>query len=211
MMYSGNLIQTTRCNAPVRVIAAAYGRLLAEAPVSADGHWRLKTDKHADAIIAQQHRSAVSAVYLTPQPQIRIKLPEMVTLEFKTDVAPYNLPGWLDPAALEGFPDNMIGLLFARSGGLIDLHVCEFELTPDQKRVKVPVQRGRYRLSAGTVAIRPGFGDRPLQLAGVTDMNADKLIKRENGVFKLNIVESARFRLHFSEAVLDGDRFTLSI
>jgi hypothetical protein len=210
MIYAGDLTYTTPCRASTRIIAVAGGRILAQAPVSADGRWRVKTDVKADAIIGQQRHTAVAAAALTPQAPMHLTLPELVAFEFETERAATRLPAWLDPIALAGLPSDLNWSFFAQTGGLVDLHVCEFHFTPYKRRVTIPVQRGRYRLSAGTLALRPGSGEPPIQLSGVTLMTSNTHIKSQNGQVVLNVDDACSYRLHFAEAEFSSHTVTLS-
>jgi len=97
---------------------------------------------------------------------------------------------------LIGFPQDLIWSLFAQPDQVVELHVAEIELPPAGTRATIRVQRGRFRLSGGTIALRPGGAD-PVQLASVTDVATGSQIKSESGQVIIDVHGPSRYRLAF--------------
>ena len=108
---------------------------------------------------------------------------------------------WVDPIDLAGFPQDLIWSLFAQPDKIVDLHVAELTLAPGGKPVTILLQPGRFRLSGGTIALRPGFGSAPLKLTGVTEVATGARIEGHNGQFIIDIHGPARYRLNFGKAL----------
>jgi hypothetical protein len=198
MTYSGILTHAAECaTAQKRVVALADRRLVAAVPVGADGRWRLDTDAQLDWIIVQCRQKAVAATAAEPADAAQLHLPELVELELEQSDAEKNMTVWVDPVDLIGFPYDLIWSLFAEPDQVVELHVAELTLPPRGKSVSIPVQRGRFRLSGGTVSLRPSFGADPVQLAGVTDVSTGIRIETKAGQAIIEIHGPARYRLDF--------------
>jgi hypothetical protein len=63
--------------------------------------------------------------------------------------------------------------------------------------VTIPVQRGLFRLSGGTVSLRPSFGANPVQLAGVTHVATGVRIESQAGQAIIDVQGPAWYRLDF--------------
>lgn len=215
MIHQGMLTYKTPCSAAARVAAVSGHRVLAETAPGPDGRWTLETVTEADRIIAQLRQTAVAAVAEDPGAAARIELPELVDLALDLDTGQAGLAGgvkvWLDPVELEGFPRNFIGTLFARPGGITAIHLGECTLFPGSGPAVVPVQRGRYRLSGGTVSLRPGFGADALQLAGVTAKGSEKRMTAQDGVVIIDVTAPGSYRLVFERAVMSGNTIRLPV
>jgi hypothetical protein len=198
MTYSGILTHAAECaTAQQRVVALADRRLLAAVPVGADGRWRLETDAQSDWIVAQCRQKAVAAAAAAPADAAQLHLPELVELDLEQDGAEKTMTVWVDPVDLIGFPHDLIWSLFAQPDQVVDLHVAELELPPRGKRVTIPVQRGLFRLSGGTVSLRPSFGANPVQLAGVTHVATGVRIESQAGQAIIDVQGPAWYRLDF--------------
>lgn len=215
MIYQGTLTYKTPCSAAARVAAISGHRVLAETAPGPDGRWTIETEAEADRIIAQCLQTAVAAVDGHPGAPAHLELPEMVDLALDLDTGQAGFAGgvtvWLDPMDLEGFPRNLIGVLFARPGGITALHLGESILFPGSAPAVVSAQRGRYRLSGGTVSLRPGFGAGALQLAGVTEVASGRRIAAQDGVVIIDVTAPGRYRLWFESAVMSSDTIRLSV
>src|SRR3989442_2986905 len=196
MTNSGIVTHTTVCTAPTRVVALTDHRVLAEVPVGADGRWRLETDAQPIWIVAQCRETAVAAAAAKPAVAAHLELPELVELELEQESTETTLTVWVDPVELIGFPHDLIWSLFAQPDQVVELHVAELELSRG-KRVTIPVQRGRFRLSGGTVALRPSFGADPVQLASVTNVVTRTRIESQAGQAIVDVQGPARYRLDF--------------
>jgi hypothetical protein len=210
MRYGGTVSNITPRTSEQRVIAVADHLVLAAAPVDANGHWTLETDAHATWIIAQSRQLAVAAVAAEPTANMHLKLPELVDIDLEQGGTESGVTLWIDPIELAGFPDHLIWSLFAQPDRVVDLHVAELNLPPGEC-VTIPVQRGRYRLSGGTIAIRPGFGPDALQLKSVTDVATGKLTDGDNGLVVLDIRIPARYLLHFHQVSSTNGAMTIEL
>lgn len=213
MIYQGTLTYKTPCSAAARVAAVSGHRVLAETAPGPDGRWRLESVAEADRIIAQLGQTAVAAVAGDPGAATRLEMPELVDLSLDTGQA--GLTGgvtvWIDPVDLEGFPRNLIGALFAQPGGITAIHLSECTLFLGSGPVVVPVQHGRYRLSGGTVSLRPGFDAEALQLAGVMAVGSERRMAAQDGVVIIDVTAPGSYRLLFESAVMSGNTIRLPV
>jgi hypothetical protein len=197
MRYSGILSHAAQSvAAPARVVAVVDRRLLAAMPVGPDGRWTLDPVAQPQWIVAQCRRLAVAAVAAPPD-AAHLRFPDLVELELEQDGAEKVLTVWVDPVELVGFPHDLIWSLFAEPDDVVELHVAELQLPPRGKRVTIPVQRGRFRLSGGTVALSPRAGLGAVQLAGVTHIDTGIRIPSQAGQAIIDIHGPARYRLDF--------------
>ena len=180
-----------------RVVAIANHRLLAAIMTGANGRWSLDTEVAPEWIVAQRRQTAVAAAAAAPADAAQLHLPELVELELEQAGAVPHMTVWVDPVELAGLPHELIWSLFAEPDQVVALHVAELVLPPRGKSMTIPVQRGRFRLSGGTISLRPSIGADPWRLAGVTNLDTGIRIEGQAGLVIIDIQGPARYRLDF--------------
>jgi hypothetical protein len=164
--------------------------------VRAGGLWSLETEARPDWIVAQCGEKAVGAAVIAPDEAARLELPELVKLDLEQG-SEETVTAWVDPIELIGFPSDLVWSLFVQADSVVKLHVAELALPPRGRRATVFVQRGRYRLSGGTVSLRPSIGAHPMQLVSVTDVTSGVRIVSREGVAILDVQGPSRYGLDF--------------
>ena len=135
------------------VLAVRGQQVVSEAPVGDDGRWTLELDDGADRLVVRFAGSRIGAVAARPADPRPVAPPASARVRLKLAGA---LPGallWVDPESLDGFPDELLWTLRAHPGGLVNLHIGEWPA--DTPTLELDLQRGRYRLAGGLIAVRP--------------------------------------------------------
>ena len=211
MVYEGQLNESQQCTSGAEIIAVANHQILATTKVNTNGQWTLKTDNQANWIIAQCRQSAIAAVAASPSRSLQLTLPKLELLEFEAVGLEDSVGAWLDPVELDGISHELIESFFIRPNGLLDLHVTEFQFTTAGKTVSVPVQRGTYRISGGTINLHPSTTLHAIQLTGVTDLISGNYFSSDNGQVIITVNAPAKFRLHFEKIVNPSESLTIKL
>lgn len=199
MLYYGAVSNVDLCPTPPEILAIAENRLLGMSTTDAHGNWSLDIDGQADWIITRCRQTALAATAARPENTSHLTLPDTVALQLEVDNATEQTnTAWIDPIALEGFPEELLWSLYSKAEGTIDLHVTEFHLPVNGQPVTVSVQRGQFKLSGGTIALHPSPRDPALELSGVTHIKSGQYIAAQEGQVLLTIEDSAHYRLHFA-------------
>jgi hypothetical protein len=178
-----------------RVVGVRGPDLIAEAVVGPDGRWELPTDEPLDRLVFQLKERRLAAVAVAADGMGAVSPPQLATLRLTLRGAAPGAVLWLDPEALEGFPDELMPVLHRHADGTVDLHVGEW--TAHEPLLTLAAQPGRYRLSGGLVALHPtsrgqsvvalrASGDDPAQLADSA------------GAVHLDVTEDASYEVEFA-------------
>jgi hypothetical protein len=163
----------------------------------ASGNWHLPADSTVANLVGICTEDGIAAVSASA-PGTTLVLPERLTCEFDFEsAAPYSQI-WLDPLELDQFPHTLMPALHAGPGGSILLHVASFEATG---ALVLALQRGRYRLSGGRIAIHPAVetGSEGLTIGEASDVARGPLA-RHDGDWLLIVDRKARYRIRFEVA-----------
>jgi hypothetical protein len=178
------------------VLAVRGQQVVSGAPVGDDGRWMLELDDGADRLVVRFTGSRIGAVTVRPSEPRPVAPPASARVLLTLVGA---LPGamlWVDPEALDGFPDELLWTLRAHPGDLVDLHVGEW--TADTPTLELDLQRGRYRLAGGLIALRPW--ETRQALAEVVDPAGRVLVAEGSAGVVLSVEGDADYTVRFGGA-----------
>jgi hypothetical protein len=168
---------------PIRVAALdAAGAVLAEAWADEGGRWHLSPAGPAEWVLAQLTGTGIAAALAPVAAAAGLRLPELLATRVEIEAPPPNTRIWLDPVALDGFPDGFLPALRSHAGGVADLHLAHFEAGAAE--ISVLLQPGRYRLGGGVFALRPWEVGHAL--AEVVDLRTMRALPRDGDAVLLD-------------------------
>jgi len=165
-----------------RVFAVAEGKVLAEIRTDGEHNYRLELDQAPEAIGVQLDDVGMAALIAAPS-ATDLLVPARVRVSIRVDNSAPNAMFWLDPLALRAFPQEHLWALRKNADGTIRLHVGEWPATARQ--FSIELQPGKYRLTAGLIAIHPG--QPALELVRVTDVRSNQDLPLRAGSVELEI------------------------
>lgn len=183
-----------------RVVAVGAGKkILDEADVDADGRWSLEVADQVEWIVAQTTGSRLTEVAARPEETMELFFPEPVPVELLVEGSDGPAALWIDPMRIEEFPDELLWVLHAHPGNIVDLHQLELELAAPATRLEI--QRGRYRLSGGRFSISDEIINTNLKLARALEQTTGTICEGNDGAIEVDILQSSHFLLTFAPLV----------
>jgi hypothetical protein len=178
-----------------RVVGVRGPDPIAEAVVGQDGRWELPTDQPLERLVFQLKEGRLAAIAVAADAAGAVRPPQLATLRLTLRGAAPGAVVWLDPEALDGFPDELMPVLRRHADRTVDLHVGAW--TAHEPVLTLAAQPGRYRLSGGLIALHPtsrgqsvvalrAAGDGPAQLADST------------GAVHFDVTEDASYEVEFA-------------
>jgi hypothetical protein len=153
MKITGTLYNRVGHDELDRVVALGEGRtVLAEFPVAPDHRWTFEFEGQRSAVVGQLKGRRIAAAFAHTEAADEISIPDLVQIDFQFEPPSANAALWIDPVALDGFPDAFLWALRSHADGSVDLHVGEFTAS---KPLTLWLQRGKYRISGGCFSLRP--------------------------------------------------------
>jgi hypothetical protein len=194
MLIKGKLIDYDAADPHDRIVALSDQRaLLAEGSMDTKGNWSLDLLVQPANVVAQFGGSRLGAVQYSIAEAARMSMPSFVSIQFWA-IDPFEgATVRLDPIELEGYPQDLNWVLRSHPNQIVDLHVAEMPCGRDP--LALQLQRGTYRLSGGTIAIR-SF-EKNLILYSVTNEDTGVITKAINGDVVLDVSGPSRYELSF--------------
>jgi hypothetical protein len=185
-----------------RVRVAAVGGLktiIDEADADSDGRWVLTMTDAVEWIVAQTRGSKTVAIAARPKDTMELVFPEPVAVELLVEESDGPVALWIDPLRIEDFPDELLWVLRAHPGNVVDLHQLELELAAPATTLEI--QRGRYRLSGGRFSISDEIINTNLKLVRVLEQKTGTISEANDGAFEVDILQSSHLLLTFAPPV----------
>ncbi|HEY0006849.1 MAG TPA: hypothetical protein VGB17_18865 [Pyrinomonadaceae bacterium] len=198
-ILTGTLLNRRSDEDPARVVAVGPDQtILSESRVGPEGVWSLPVAGSLEWLVAQTGGKQLVSAAVRPAEPARIALPDSVPLEFEFAGAEGFAALWLDAVELQGFPDELLWVLRAHTGNILDLHQAELRIPAEA--VNLEVQPGRYRLSGGRFSITDELVNTNLRLASALDQRTGTVFESEQGVLVLDIFQPSGYLLTFAPA-----------
>jgi hypothetical protein len=180
-----------------RVVAVRWTRAVDEATVRPDGSWELAPQEPVDRVVFQLTGDRLGAVAVAVEDAGTVAAPRLATLALTLRDAAPGAAVWLDPEALEGFPDELLEVLRTHPDGTVDLHVGAW--TAHEPSLTIAVQPGRYRLSGGLIALHPTSSGQ--SVAGLRPAeDGPETVADETGEVTFEVTQDAGVQLRFTSA-----------
>src|SRR5512146_2101872 len=177
-----------------RVVCVRGRDVIAEEIVTGpDAPFSLQPPETPEWLVFLTEAPRLSAVAARPEPDMRPRLPGSVEVTFQVENPPRDAMLWLDPLRLTGFPPDLLWALRGHADRSIDLHVLDAPLA--SPATELHLQAGTYRVSGGTVGMRPW--EHAAALSGMTNVATGSVIDVTDGAAVVQISADSRFQLTF--------------